>query len=93
VWVFNTRTTEWKHVILEGEAPAGREMAAAAILPDSRMLVCGGRSAAGNILADAYVLDFTSGTSTSLASNPLLARCSHSATCCDVPMVRTHVRS
>jgi Galactose oxidase, central domain len=92
VWVFNTRTEEWKHVILEGETPQGREMAAAALLPDSRILVCGGRNADGNILSDAYVLDFSSGTSRSVASDPLLARCSHSAVFCEVPMVRSQVR-
>ena len=87
VWVFNTRTTEWKHVSLDGEAPTGREMAAAASLPDSRILICGGRSAAGTNLADAFVLDFASGTSTNLTSDPLLARCSHSAVFCEFAAV------
>jgi hypothetical protein len=89
--VFNTRTTEWKHVNLEGVTPAGREMAAAASLPHSRILLCGGRSAAGELLSDAYVLDFTSGTSKCLTSHPCLARCSHSAVFCEVPVSHTQV--
>ena len=88
VWGFTTTTTEWKDVSLEGEAPTGREMAAAASLPDSRILICGGRSASGTNLADAYVVDFSSSTSRSLTSDPLLARCSHSAVFCEVSTVR-----
>lgn len=89
MWVFNTRTTEWKHVILEGQTPEGREMAAAAVLPDSRILICGGRSAAGANLSDAFLIDFASATSRILTINPLLARCSHSAVFCEAALVRT----
>lgn len=49
LWLFNTRTGTWVTPMAEGQAPCQREMHSGTVLTDSRMLVCGGRSASGQV--------------------------------------------
>ncbi|CAL8463049.1 g2583 [Coccomyxa elongata] len=57
LWLFNTRTGTWVTPMAEGQAPCQREMHSGTMLTDSRMLVCGGRSASGQVLCDVSIFD------------------------------------
>lgn len=49
LWMFNTKTGTWVTPMAEGQAPCQREMHSGTMLTDSRFLICGGRSAAGQV--------------------------------------------
>ncbi|EIE27365.1 galactose oxidase [Coccomyxa subellipsoidea C-169] len=57
LWLFNTKTGTWVTPMAEGQAPCQREMHSGVMLTDSRMLICGGRSAAGQVLCDVSIFD------------------------------------
>ncbi|KAK9907332.1 hypothetical protein WJX75_001616 [Coccomyxa subellipsoidea] len=57
LWMFNTKTGTWVTPMAEGQAPCQREMHSGTMLTDSRFLICGGRSAAGQVLCDVSIFD------------------------------------
>jgi hypothetical protein len=84
-WVFNALAFEWKHIALTQDVPAAREMAAGAMLSEHQLLVSGGRGCDGTNLADACLLDLSSGECTQLLCAPMLERCAHTAVACSIP--------
>jgi len=54
LWMFNTKTGTWVTPMAEGQAPCPREMHSGNMLTDCRMLICGGRSAAGQVPSKFY---------------------------------------
>lgn len=82
VWVFNTMTLEWKHVVPGGAAVAGREMAAGTAVSEHQFVVTGGRGGDGVLLDDVVLLDFSGEpTWTQLLRHDSIRRCAHSAVC------------
>lgn len=49
LWLFNTATRTWIAPMAEGTPPCPREMHSGTMVSDGRMLVYGGRSAAGQV--------------------------------------------
>lgn len=57
-WALDTseKPYQWRKITDAGEEPPGRMYATAAARPDGLLLLCGGRSASGGSLSDAYGL-------------------------------------
>ncbi len=76
LWLFNTKTGTWVTPMAEGQAPCQREMHSGVMLTDSRMLICGGRSAAGQVCLIMAVL-----AGTVLYSTFLMCMCRSAHVC------------
>ena len=49
LWLFNTGSRTWIAPVAEGQPPCPREMHSGSMVSDSRLLIYGGRSAAGQV--------------------------------------------
>jgi hypothetical protein len=78
VWIYNPKQGTWTRPSVDGAPPAGREMAAGAMVGPTTLLVYGGRASDGRVLCDAALLDL--GTMRWGAAEPTpFARCAQSA--------------